>query len=407
MATSEEYFEENDFDVSDFLAVDEDIVLNNDEITSVISTSIESIPLEQNEKVFQCENCTKVYLSKRGLTRHQKNKHGDSGSAQLSVNDRSLEKLHPLYFKKLLNETVSKLANDKCYPDKTREEFNNANFASLNDDVLPIYSIFKTVISHYDGNNAKFYTSFYKEVKQHSEEPSKFKMSKKSNILLGFELANFVLAHLSGGLLKGDLVSYDENQIEKDIENLPEKEISIINYLAGYVFATFYRRIRYSEGSSSSVYHQQCLKVLLAGKIKEECNIGSDVNLKLVTALDRGGLWKVNKNVCHIFSVTEIIVQNTLSHVVHHCLDSKNIVFNLLQNPLIRYDYSKIIDECREPISNEISFNLLDDLLTLYIRVRIFSYAKEVKTAHSIRKNQTKLKSLRKEMKKLPSNIDQ
>ena len=58
-----------------------------------------------------------------------------------------------------------------------------------------------------------------------------------------------------------------------------------------------------------------------------------------------------------------------------------------------------------EKLNEEVSLNLLEDLIMLYVRVRVFSIVKEIKTAHNIEKS--KLKSLRKELKKSSLNLDQ
>ena len=60
-----------------------------------------------------------------------------------------------------------------------------------------------------------------------------------------------------------------------------------------------------------------------------------------------------------------------------------------------------------EKLNEEVSLNLLEDLIMLYVRVRVFSIVKEIKTAYNIEKSKSKLKSLRKELKKSSLNLDQ
>ena len=87
-------------------------------------------------------------------------------------------------------------------------------------------------------------------------------LSMNCSRLLGFEIANHVLSHLSGVKIKDDVLSF-----EKENYNFSEKEKSIICYLSGYVVGTFYRRIRFSRSSNKDVlYHKQCLSILLAAK---------------------------------------------------------------------------------------------------------------------------------------------
>ena len=60
-------------------------------------------------------------------------------------------------------------------------------------------------------------------------------LTKRSSILLGFEVANRVLSHLTCSAIKESSVD-----LVSDIF-FTKKELNIINYLSGYVFGTFYR----------------------------------------------------------------------------------------------------------------------------------------------------------------------
>ena len=111
-----------------------------------------------------------------------------------------------------------------------------------------------------------------------------------------------------------------------EAENFSKKDSSIVSYLGGYVFGTFYRRIRFSL-KNTGLYSQQCLSFLIAGKC-----IGENVTLpehKYVNILDRGGLWKVNENVTSIFKIAERYFRiATQKHVVK--INSKSIDSNLM-----------------------------------------------------------------------------
>ena len=76
--------------------------------------------------------------------------------------------------------------------------------------------------------------------------------------MLGFEVANNVLCHLSGSSIKNSVFEFAE---KSDVFN--DKEKSVICYLAGYVFSTIYRGIRFSKVKTY-------LSLLLAGKISED-----------------------------------------------------------------------------------------------------------------------------------------
>ena len=73
-------------------------------------------------------------------------------------------------------------------------------------------------------------------IKQFLQKQYIFKnVTKRSSILLGFEVANRVLSHLTCSAIKESSVD-----LVSDIF-FTKKELNIINYLSGYVFGTFYR----------------------------------------------------------------------------------------------------------------------------------------------------------------------
>ena len=55
--------------------------------------------------------------------------------------------------------------------------------------------------------------------------------------LLGFEIANHVLAYITGATYSDDVVHFDCDT------KFSAKEKSLIAYLSGYVFGVFYRRL--------------------------------------------------------------------------------------------------------------------------------------------------------------------
>ena len=75
-------------------------------------------------------------------------------------------------------------------------------------------------------------------------------------MILGFEVANYVVAHLTGSVVKESCVD-----LQSDISYSPKEE-SIIKYFGGYVFGTAYRRIRRSQ-LTRNMLSVQCLSILL------------------------------------------------------------------------------------------------------------------------------------------------
>ena len=86
------------------------------------------------------------------------------------------------------------------------------------------------------------------------------RLSRKWSVLLGYGVANSILAHLNGQHNHGNTNINTATAVELNC-----KVKNIVTYLSGYVFGTLYRRLRrskkYSEESSV-----KCLSLLAAGK---------------------------------------------------------------------------------------------------------------------------------------------
>ena len=133
--------------------------------------------------------------------------------------------------------------------------------------------------------------------------------------------------------------------------------------------------------------------------------VGETVSLpehRHVDVLNRGGLWKVNEDVIVIFSVAEPYLLSSTKKLQNKIL-SKYIVNALMENFMVLESFAKVRQNPPDNIKKEIAFNLLVDLVTLYIRVRTFSYVKDKVQAFKIRNRKTKSISLRTGMKQSTS----
>ena len=337
--------------------------------------------------------------SKRGLSRHKTTKHknqdtpsvGEDGS-RTSLPKKAAESiLHPLQLKKMIEVSVSKLAKDECYPTDILQELSNYSFNY--DDTLFAYSCIKPTIAEFNGNAEKFYPLFYKCV---AKELPVRNLSRHSCLLVGFELANHVLAHLNNS-------KYSENLQPKkfDPASFSKKDIACNSYLSGYVFSTFYRRIRHSKRWNTH-RSQMCLSLLLAGKstiIDDESNTPH----ALIDARNRGGLWKMSSEVLRIFSIVEAHFRSH-SGSMYNKIDAKDMVDMLLQHSDLLSHFSKVRSRAEQKAEKDIAMDLLEDMVTLFIRVRAFSYAKDCQERHKIK---SKERYLRTSTKKKSSCLDQ
>ena len=223
---------------------------------------------------------------------------------------------------------------------------------------LPAYNLITPVINSFNGDVEKFYPNFYK-VFVDDEDPFRG-LDLNCIRLLGFEIANHILAYITGATYSNKFSA---------------KENSLIEYLSGYVFGAFYRRIRFSKiAHQDQTYHRQCLSFLVAGKC-----VGKTISLpehRHVNVLNRGGLWKVNEDAIAIFSVAEAYFLSSTKKMQNKIM-SQDIVNALMENCMVLESFAKVRRSSSGNIKKEIAFNLLEDLLTRYFRVRTIYFVKD------------------------------
>ena len=315
------------------LAAMEDNLFEQDEdITAQIDEVVEA--MEENQPVcrFSCDQCDKICKTQRGLRRHKSTKHvetiGKDGHVSTEENQTTPEsKLHPSYFKAYVEKSISKLSNGECYSQNTRDEF--LNYEVNINDTNYTYQLVRNVIWKFNGNGEKFYPDFYKCVT--GEEIAFKNMSRRTSVILGFEVANHVLGHLTGSTIKESNVDFSV------AANFSKKENNIISCQSGYVFSTFYRRIKSSK-SGQSKFGSQSLSILRAGKSTLQDLSENDV---LIDAKDRGGLWKVVPQVFQIFATVETHFRKS-TEIIGRNIDSKKMVSTLIKDCNILSQYTTL-----------------------------------------------------------------
>ena len=223
-------------------------------------------------------------------------------------------------------------------------------------------------------------------------------LSRASAYAVGLELTNHIMAFLSAGFTGNT----DHCTVFFESFSLSEKEMDIVAYLSGYVFSTFSRRLRRSKHWTSE-QSQLKLSILLAGKTD-----ANHSHQKLVSIRNRGGLWHVRDEVVKLFSIVENYFKVYCnSSRLFRSFDTKSMVAELLSHPEILSNYHVNCKDAEHEIDGGFALNLLKDLLTLYLRVRSFSYAKDKVQQHKLESKSSKRRSLRTEIKKTTSTLDQ
>ena len=83
------------------------------------------------------------------------------------------------------------------------------------------------------------------------------------------------------------------------------------------------------------------------------------------------------------------------------------MVSQLMENPSVLCNFNTVRNQSVEKVSKEIALNLLEHLITLYVRVRAFSLAKDRRELHNITSKRKKKRSLCTEIKKASNSLDQ
>ena len=360
------------------------------EVERVIKEAEAAVP-----KRFKCQSCDKVCKTKQGLTRHKNSKHSAKTIVQRSPEDL----LPPETFQKFINESAIKLSNDECYSKSTQEAFSGFSFTLI--ETGNLFSFVKDIIKDFNGDGEKFYPLFYKAVIDNNIFPS---LSTKCSRLLGFDVANKVLAHLLTSLSSSSSSQPTQSSDHGYLcSSLTEKQLNIVTYLSGYVFSTLYKRLRFSASRKKSEYTEKYLSFLLCGKVTEEDSVPLHVYEKWLEAKDRGGLWRVDNKVFQIFEQAELYFQHSVMGKHQTRIVTSEIVAVLQTNSKISAAFKNLCGQCPDKIETELGMNMLEDLLNLYIRVRTFSYVNQKRELFKLESKKKKMNSLRKSLKKVSS----
>lgn len=374
-----------------FSLLDEGFLDNDCEFNLEIDAVVSEISMVSiDDQSFVCTLCKKVYKTKRGLIRHTKTKHAAECSS--TNNAPPSEKLTTLKLKNIIEKSAVIVSSDLCLPSSKRLLFENF---SLSDEELDVLIVkLKPVVNKFSGDREKFYAEFYGLLIKNLL-PSKFDNISISNILMT-EVANHILVYL---LNDEEHTTSPSLYSSKQVNGISDKENKCLQYISGYIVRKLHNKFRMSDGYKSNEFNIQCVSILKSVKIE------SDESQTLVNARDRGGLWRVNRNMQEIFLQCECIFRSQTSHFSTKLVCSE-LVDAMLKNSVILSNYRSICHAIEPKVSKEISFNLLEQMLTLFVRVRTFSFAKDIREKHKAIKRSVKKRSLRTEIKQSSSSTE-
>lgn len=97
---------------------------------------------------------------------------------------------------------------------------------------------------------------------------------------------------------------------------------------------------------------------------------------RLVTCMNRGGLWAIRKEIETVFLITEnnFRAGKHMSGILNH----QNMVSRAIKDDCLKNSFSSIFSEIDICPSSGLVKDLLYCIVALYVRVRCFSYARDI-----------------------------
>ena len=110
------------------------------------------------------------------------------------------------------------------------------------------------------------------------------------------------------------------------------------------------------------------------------CKIDSDDTQTLINAKNRGGLCRVNETVQNIFIKCEKIFCSFTS-AFRIVFKYSELVQEMQTNYIIISNYDSLRYSIEPNVNKELSLNLVESMLELSVKVRMFSFARDIKEA--------------------------
>ncbi|XP_074636359.1 uncharacterized protein LOC141894570 [Acropora palmata] len=334
-----------------------------------------------------CELCLKKCKSKSGLKRHITVKHKDTSNEGEQHRD-----LGFVAYSRIVEKAKLKIVDNKIYPKEIRDEIES--FTNLEDssaEFSEIQSLHKRLKK--SGNTERFYACFYSSIVLNAVKHFKG-LTRNAATLLSTKVADCLLV-------------YSKEKIENQtstcslLTKLSSEEKAGLQYIGGYVLHKLHNKHVNTKKSSES---EQAISILKAGKARDQDSIQSQ---RLTSSLNRGGLWAITENAQSVFERTEHYFRDVTSDNNFQKIDVTSVISRSVHDVEVVSAYNSMLLDSELMINKGVAKDVLHTIIELYVKVRSFSFAKDIIQRHKMKLKQLKSKALRKEISRASKESEQ
>ena len=288
----------------------------------------------------------------------------------------------PKILAEIVNNALKNISEREVFAADIRNELKQYKYEEPGGETQEFIVIRKLFEDYFkNGNAEKFYGNYYAQVPLKSSIFFKG-LSRNAATLLATKVADFILSYCKG-VKSSDKIPPSAETV------LSEKEQAALHYVGGYVLHNLHKK--YARKNTTE--KQQAMAIVKAGKLEHGYE-----NQKLVSSLNRGGLWNITKYAQSIFLKTECHFRQLTSVNSLLKVDIVGITHNTVTDSVVLSSYQCMVSDAELIPNVEVSKNVFHAIVSLYIRVRSFSCAKDLIQRYKITAKQSKGKALRKEI---------
>lgn len=329
-----------------------------------------------------CRDCGKKCKSKGGYKRHRTAKHAEQVENSLNSETPKAFILKPAILTEIVLKLLKNVKGNEVFSTSIRNELSLYQYKELEEGTKE-FLVMKALIEGYskNGNVEKFYRNYYAQVPLKSTTFFSG-LSHIAATLLATKLADGMLSYCNR-------LQSSTSKSQTSNTTLSEEENAGLQYVGGYVLHKLHNK--YARKSVSE--NHQAMAILKAGKLEQDTE-----SQKLVSSLNRGGLWSINHHAQNIFVHTEHHFRQVTSKSGLLKIDIAGITEKAITDCQVLSSFQSMVSDAEVLTVSNVNKDVLHAIVSLYIRVRSFSFAKDVIQSHKIKAKRIKTKALRKEI---------